>query len=115
MNSCAYVCICIHVFRYVSVYTFVMCVCKHTAAFTPACTRNFMLKKCPANISTLGFQQQNIGIIKRVFPSIAENISGRMGISVGLHCEASVITHARWCGIILAKFSTSLVLLALVD
>jgi len=26
-----------------------------------------MLKKFPANVSTLGFQQQNIGIIKRVF------------------------------------------------
>ena len=121
-NSCTYyVCMYVCVYVYTRIYVCKpLCVplyCKYANIMQPlllyvleiSCYNNFQQKSVRWDFN------KKCRYHKTCFSSIAANISGRMGRTVGLNCKASVITHARWSGILLAKFSTSLVLLALVD
>ena len=117
MYVCMYVCVYVYTRIYVCKPLCVPLYCKYANIMQPlllyvleiSCYNNFQQKSVRWDFN------KKCRYHKTCFSSIAANISGRMGRTVGLNCKASVITHARWSGIILAKFSTSLVLLALVD
>jgi hypothetical protein len=52
---------------------------------------------------------------KTCVSTVAGNVSGHVGRSVGSQSKALVIPHAQWCGIVWSAFSTSPVSLVLVD